>query len=246
MGQHRVNERGDIVAGLLVAAVVALLGVIGYVVWQAAQADDTPVVQPQKVEQENVEALRTFTAKQHGISFAYPAAWSVSIDAEDATEDAYYTTVSVRDEDGTRIAQLLTNTQLGGTCPTGIAPSVTVERAVTNRASVPGTDVMSVGHWTVRGGDGRYYIGYGLSSEMRQREVVAEPCADMSVSYDYVFTAKNPAVGPTVFALWPVTEAGEGVEQTRSFPSRKAASEYVDSDEYGQIEAMLRSLRVDD
>lgn len=233
---------------LLIVGIAAALGYVAYGKFMAPKADEvTPSVT------QDVTTLKTFKTEKKGISFQYPADWTVSETVNDGSTDDYYQTlVTVKNSSGKTLAQLGTNGQVGGTCPAD-SPYQAIETTIKNSVELGKFKAAAFGYTIVQRTDDTYGATFGLVKNSSDMPIsvgsASVQCPSMSVNYQYMIqSVDSSALGSVQFGLW-YTEllngSASGGIGDLSFATLDEAKAYAETTEFQQVQAMIESIAVE-
>jgi len=246
------RRRTALVITLVVLGLLIIAGIV-YVFLQKGMPQATQSPSPQNTSQTEgtdvpmEERTKQFRTAQHTITFTHPAGWAVSESvSENSTPEWYATTVDIKNAMGQVIATLATGGQFGGLC-SDEAPLVNIFPRTDKPVVIPGIGETNFGSIIVERSTSDYGIAFGLAQLPLGTEASAVRCPGMAVNYKFITKhSTNPALGGITFGTW-YAENIEGQNSSiryKSFPSLDAAQNYLSSDEFVQLRAMITSLKI--
>lgn len=223
---------------IIIVLVIALLGTLGFVFWQnflnkkdSVATSDTSTVTKEEVSS---DGLKTFTNEKYKLSFKYPSDWSVEVKSDEGGDLPYYS-LDINDTNGEKVAYFsAASGGVGGTCDPDQAIDISVLNTkkldiVTDEPThltymISPTDVGSA-EYIGRLGLTPYYTAVGTKQ----------------VCPNTVYMIANiKSLGGTPFYNLLFSN-GSGFSG-KTFSSKQEATDYVNTDEYKKLYAMIISL----
>jgi len=253
MIKNSLRQRGSAHVAIIVILVVAVIGLLGFVFWQNFTKDgqlNTVPVQDTS-QQEIVSMTKEFKSQDHDITFSYPANWSVVEHVEaDHTSQWYVSYVEVLNAQGKVVSSLSTGGEVGGLCAED-SPLVPISTITKDPVELKGVGSTNFGYTIVETAVNNYGIAFGLleNDEPHDNDLLLGDdlvrCPGMSVNYRYYVKSNDAALGGMIVGLWYAEDRQEGDPKTHQiFKSSDEAKAYVESDEFKQIEKMIKSLSI--
>lgn len=117
----KLNNKGfTVVEGILIFLALAIIGAVGWYVWQNNKSSDNSIstTQPvtQKPQKEKTVPLKTYTNEEYGFSFEYPETWQLKVDLKDEGRMANEGEVIVTSPNGTNVYFRPNQGGKGGDC----------------------------------------------------------------------------------------------------------------------------------
>ena len=144
--------------------------------------------------------------------------------------------------------------QVGGTCdPEAEENKTTIFTTFSDAVTIPGFTGTQpyFTYIAVERKDGTYGIAYGLSNKVYQVGQAPAACVGMSVNYSFLNSLKDSPMGNLMFGVWyendpSKTDTTYGTVKNTSFDNLDDAKAYADSEEFGKIASVIKSLKLED
>ena len=219
---------------IIVILAVALVGSIGYIVWNNFSNNQSKTADNSSTSTNNSSSsnsnsntstavtYKTFTTDKFNISFEYPGTWSLTKSDVTNQVDFFAQSVGVKNENGEVIATFNTGIQgLGGTCDKTSTYSVLESESTTLKSDKPVYLSFSV----MQIDTGGYDAHFGLSNSFSK-------IGDGQSCPNTFYVVYDPGLGDYLMSFG----------YFKHFVDMDAAKQYMDSDEYAAIEKMILSL----
>ncbi len=239
MGALRRQQGG---VAVIISIVVALIivGVLGFLLIQrlaVREADPTP-------QEPTSTPTTTYRSAAYGISFDHPADWSVEQITDERSASWPLSYLAITNASGTRVAQFGTLGALGLSCGEG-RQAFDITTLASAEATISGTLARGFSYSIVKGADDGYAIAYGLTREASTDGTISQPCPDQYLSSRYAVPLSEDTADHFVFGRWLPTGEDYKVDGVVAFDSFDKATAYAEGDEFAQVRAMIRSLRLE-
>lgn len=237
--KRKITQAGSAQVIIIIVLVVALLGTLGFVFWQnfINKADSTKPTDTSTVvkEETNTDGLKTYVNQKYKLSFEYPSDWSVEVKNDESGQDLNYYSLDVSDASGEKIAYLMAaGGGVGGTCDPDQAVDISVLKTTKLAISTNETTHLSYMISPVSVGATDYIGRLGLTTYYTAIET-KQVCPNTI----YMMTDIKSLGGIPFYNL--IFSNGEGFSG-KTFTSKQEATDYVNTDEYKKLEAMITSL----
>ena len=237
-------DKGSAHAVVIVILVLALLGTLGFVFWQnfikkddtAKTSDTSKQTSDETAKPADVYAgWQTYTSKQHGISFRYPANWKV--DPTEATTEGYYSlhvALTERGKQSARFAIGVNPQGLGGTGQPTTYSVLHSEKIALPASKDTYITFLAVASVSDEGKPtGKYHVMAGITDDPAYYESKGKVAGYTLI---YLTAALKSKDASTLF----VTNPGYGDE----FNSHDDVEKYYQSSEYQQTLNILLSIKI--
>lgn len=238
--KRKITQAGSAHIIIIIVLVVALLGTLGFVFWQnfinktdSNKSTDTSTVV--KEEETSIDGLKTYVNQKYKLSFEYPSDWSVEVKDDESGGDLNYYRLFINDADGEQVAYLsAASGGVGGTCDPDQAVDISVLK--TNKLAIPTDETTHLSYMIspVSVGQTEYIGRLGLTTYYTAIET-KQVCPNTI----YMMTSIKSLGGITFYDL--MFSNGSGFSG-KTFTSKQEATDYVNTDEYKKLEAMIKSL----
>lgn len=243
------KSQGSALVVVIVILAIAIIGALGYVAWNNFLNNKNPQSTVQNESESNSDipkpSTTTYTNEEAGISFEYPSGWKVVEAVQDGnTPEWYASTVKVFNQNNEEVALLGTGGQIGGLCSED-APFVKISTVKSEPVTIPGIELINFGYTIVETSETNYGVAYGLVKDRMTVGDSSVQCPGMSVNYAYYTGSKAPRLGGVTFGLWYSDQnRSDDPNEHKIFESLNEAEEYADSQEFAQVEKMIKSLQI--
>lgn len=216
---------------VVVIVTIILLGSLGFIFWQNFINNNK---NPEKIStiQTKIE-YKTYVTDKYNFSFQYPSTWSIT-ETKGVDDNSFYQrSVSIRNADGSTVAEFAVGMQLGGICNTPSKYSV-LESELTSYSSINynnDTVLAALSFTIIDNDDGSYGAHYGLT--------------DSYISLGDGMVCSNTFyynIHPSISGIYGLG-FGNDITSTKKFSNIDDVRQYIKSDEYAQIKKMVLSLK---